>query len=221
MGVGLLRVYLSFLCYVRCDITQVQAASSAEELKSLMHEDEFDFRFRCGYNKPTSHMDLSDRDEFIRAVWLHYVLFQPYAELQQLRNGLKDTLQLELLLTLYPEEMWNPFATTNAYDVTVDYLLDSFTIQYSDQGSNKRSLEESIVYMWSQYITECEGIALYTPSHFIVMHGMTAVYMYILGVNQQFLFLLFQEAARPHYLTFFSSSLEPTNCQLLGLIKLL
>ena len=32
-------------------------------------------------------------------------------------------------------------------------------IQFSDQGSNNRVLEENIVYMWSQYVTECEGIA--------------------------------------------------------------
>lgn len=74
------------------------------------------------------------------------------------QQGLKDTLQLDLLFTLYPQDMWSFFASTNAYDVTADYLLDSFLIQYSDQGSNNRAPEESIVYMWSQYITECEGI---------------------------------------------------------------
>ena len=50
-------------------------------------------------------MDTTDQDEFIRAVWLHYVLFQPYAEMQQFQQGLKDTLQLDLLFTLHPEEM--------------------------------------------------------------------------------------------------------------------
>lgn len=151
---------MTFSWYVSstCILTQVQAAATTEELKSLIQTNEYDFRFHCGYSKPVAHMDIADRDEFIRAVWLHYVLFQPYAELQQFQQGLKDTLQLDLLFTLYPQDMWSLFASTNAYDVTADYLLDSFLIQYSDQGSNNRALEESIVYMWSQYITECEGI---------------------------------------------------------------
>lgn len=173
-----------------------------------MQTNEFDFRFHCGYSKPVAHMDIADRDEFIRAIWLHYVLFQPYAELQQFQQGLKDTLQLDLLFALYPHDMWSLFASTNAYDVTVDYLLDSFLIQYSDQGSNNRALEESIVYMWSQYITECEGIFAN------VMCGC------VNGSEMSYNCFLQEMASLPCQI-FFSSLLEPISYQPLGLINLL
>ena len=118
------HVYCS--CNVNAGVsncTQVQVATSSEELQALIQEEEFDFRFRCGYSKPVAQIDISDRDEFIQAIWLHHVLFQPYAELEQLKNGLKDTLQFELMLTLYATEMWSLFAGTNAYDVSVTFYL--------------------------------------------------------------------------------------------------
>ena len=43
-----------------------------------------------------------------------------------------------------------------AYDVTAIKLLDSLSIEYSQPGSNNRALEEN-VYMWSQFVTECDG----------------------------------------------------------------
>ena len=98
-----------------------------------------------------------EKEDFLKVIWLHYVLFHPYAELQQLKQGLKDTLNFELLLTLYPEEMWSLFVESSAYDVTADALLDSINVEYSELGSNNRALEESVVYMWSQFVTECDG----------------------------------------------------------------
>ena len=131
--------------------------TTTEDLHQLLQDNEFDFRFRCGYSKPIASLNISDKDEFLRAIWLHHVLFQPYAELQQLQQGLKDTLDFELLLKVYPQEMWSLFVESSAYDVTADKLLDSFNIEYSETGSNNRALEESVVYMWSQFVTECDG----------------------------------------------------------------
>ena len=119
--------------------------------------------------------------------------------MEQLKNGLKDTLQFELMLTLYATETWSLFAGTNAYDVSVDFLLDPFVIQFSDQGSKNRVLEENIVYMWSQYVTEC------AYWYIVITDCMYNVYVSLL-----------QEVARPRYLTFFSFSLELTSYQLLG-----
>lgn len=39
--------------------------------------------------------------------------------------------------------------------LTADYLCDAFVIQYSDNGSNNRTKEEAIIFMWYDYITDC------------------------------------------------------------------
>ena len=66
-------------------------------------------------------------------------------------------MQIESLMCFYPEEMHSLLVASSKYDVTSSYLLDSFAIQYSDAGSNKRTVEESIILSWTDYISDCEG----------------------------------------------------------------
>lgn len=131
-------------------------------------------RFECGFHKPTSQLELSDRNELLKTIWLHYSFFVPLAEIQQLRNGLRETLQLELLVALYPDEMHSFFVGSSLFNVTATFLCDSFTIRYSEPGSNKRTLEEAIILNWTDYIMECNGeaLSLYTRLfHFRIVLG--------------------------------------------------
>ena len=124
-------------------------------MQSLLSKDEFSFRLQCGYSKPVAHVTLDDRQEVVRNVWLHFVLFHIHAELEQLRNGLRDTLQFELLIISYPSEVWGLFASSDAFNVTSNYLCDSFVIHYSPSGSNNCTKEETIVFYWNQYVFDC------------------------------------------------------------------
>lgn len=102
-------------------------------------------------------MKIEEKDEIIRCVWLHHVLFHPHAELEQLRRGIRETLQMELLCCLHPNDIRGLLASTSAYDVTSDYLCDAFAIHYSERGSNDRTKEEALIFYWYQYILECQG----------------------------------------------------------------
>lgn len=77
--------------------------NTTEELWSLFNDKAFDFRLACGYTKPTHHIELKDKDDFVHSIWLHHVLFHPYAEMEQLRKGFKETLQVQLLLCVHGE----------------------------------------------------------------------------------------------------------------------
>ena len=122
-----------------------------------MMEEELDFRFQCGYLKPTYQIQLSDKDQIVKSVWLHYIFFLPHAELEQLRKGLRETLQLEMLICLHPQEVWSFFVASSDFEVTSGYLLDLFAVQYSDQGCNRRTAEEAVILHWNEYVTDCEG----------------------------------------------------------------
>ena len=108
-------------------------------------------------------MELSDKDEFVRSIWLHHVLFGPYAELDQLRKGFQETLQVGLLVCLHSEEVRALLASSTLFNVTLEYLQDSFAIQYSDNGSNNRTKEEAIILQWFEYISRCKGINSVSP----------------------------------------------------------
>lgn len=142
--------------------------STVEELRLLLSDKEFDFRFACGYTKPTQQIELSDKKEFIRSIWLHHVLFGPHAELEQLRKGFQETLQVQLLVCIHGDEVRALLASSTLFDVTVKYLQDSFVIQYSDNGSNDRTKEEAVMLFWFEYISNCKG-----------EYTFTCMYMYI------------------------------------------
>ena len=50
--------------------------------------------------------------------------------------------------------MWVLLVSSGAFNVTPQFLCDSFVIQYSDTGSHNRTHEEAVVYMWFEYITD-------------------------------------------------------------------
>ncbi len=113
------------------------------ELKSLLSTSEFDFRFTCGYTKSPHQIQLSDREDFVHSIWLHYVLFNSYAELDQLRKGLFETLTIELVALSHGNAFRTLLVYSTLFDLTADYLDEVFVILYSDNGSNKQTLEEA------------------------------------------------------------------------------
>ena len=85
-------------------------------------------------------------------------LFLPHVELIQLRKGLRETLQLEALISVYHKEVHGFLVASSSFEVTPDFLTDSFVIHYSEQGGKKRIKEEGIILDWCEYVTECAGI---------------------------------------------------------------
>ena len=113
------------------------------------------FRQQCGYTKLISKISLDDKEPFIRAIWLHYVFFQPHTELQQMRRGLYHTLSFDRLAALYASEMWHLFVPSDLFEVTPGFFCNSFDVHYSPEKSNQRMKEESIIVKWYEYIEEC------------------------------------------------------------------
>lgn len=139
----------------------MQTAKSTNVLREIITE-HLGFRFQCGYTKPTTQIDLTDKEQLVRALRLHHVFFVPLAELEQLRSRLRETLQLEILMCSHPALMLGFLVASNNFEVTASYLLDSFVIKYSEQGSNMRTPEEAVILHWNEYVTACasEQLAL-------------------------------------------------------------
>lgn len=98
---------------------------------------------------------MNDKDDLVRCVWLHHVHFQIHAELEQLHKGVYQTLQFELLTISYLDAVWGMFAASDNFRVTPAFLCDSFSVQYSHNGSNNLTKEETIVLHWNEYIYNC------------------------------------------------------------------
>ena len=131
----------SLLSTSLCNL-QIDGATTTVELKNLVKLERFDLRFNCVYTKPATRILIDDKDPFIKAIWLHYTYFLPHAELQQLQKGFRETLQMELLVCLYPDEMMS--------------RLPSFTITLMFSIPNKApTAEEAVMLNWAEYINDC------------------------------------------------------------------
>ena len=79
------------------------------------------------------------------------------SELEQFRNGFIETLGMDELIVLHPGIVWDCLIKTDCFNVTANFLLDSYVAIFSDVGSNNREAEEAIIVNWSKYVLECEG----------------------------------------------------------------
>ena len=102
-------------------------------------------------------MDISEKENIIRTIWLHYVFFRPHCELEQLCKGFRETLQVELLVCLHPEKIHGVLATSTSYEITPEFFLEEFAIHYSDAGCNNCTKEEAVILHWSEFVTDCKG----------------------------------------------------------------
>ena len=92
----------------------------SEDLRKIV-EEELDMHFECGYSKPTSQIELSDKKQIIKSLWLHYniIFFLPNVELQQLRKGLRDTLQIESLVYTQPSVLYSFLVASSNFEVYI------------------------------------------------------------------------------------------------------
>ena len=88
----------------------------------------------------------------------------------QLKKGLDETLNFGLVTCAYPQEVWSLFAASTLFVVTPECLCDSFVVEYSDNGSNKCTKEETIIMYWYEYIEQCnrrDNINVENVLHFV------------------------------------------------------
>ena len=152
-----------------------------------MDDPSYNFRYACGYCKPIQQIN---KKEFLNAVWLHYVFFQPHAELVQLKSGFWETLQVELLACMHGKEIRAYLACSPAFNVSVKCLQEMFAIRYSDNGTNDRTKEEAVIIS-TGWITSrianvsinCTNCFKYIVSALIIIVQVSARFIFRVQIN--------------------------------------
>ncbi len=91
---------------------------------------------------------MKDKEEMMRSLWIHFVYFHVHAELVKLKKRIDETLNFGLVTCIHPLETRSLIAASSLFEVTPQYLCDSFVVKYFDNGSNKRTKEEAIIMYW-------------------------------------------------------------------------
>ena len=137
---------------------QVHLATTEEKLQEVLANNDFDFLYSCGFSRAVSLLNLKDKESLLKTVWLHYIFFHPHTELEQLKRGFVNTLDMERLMSVYPEDLHSLLVPSASYEITSSKLSESFVIDYSDNSCNDRTKEGAIVYYWLEYFEASESI---------------------------------------------------------------
>ena len=98
---------------------------------------------------------LQDKKELIQVITLDDLVYRSQAEIDQLVEGLKTAGILELLRN-HPEEM-SAVLYGGQQELTADTVAELFEPFFSDHGSNKRDIEESIMFNLEMLLQKVAG----------------------------------------------------------------
>ena len=139
---------------------QLLVCESTKEMRTLIDSDDFLFRFDAGVTVPSSSLAIEQRDDIIRSLVMHYLVFSCKAELDQLKQGLSELEILKLLHT-YPALFKPLFVVCGKPKLTADLLAATFQVCWSPKGSNQRENEEAVIYGWMEYLQGIESMYRY------------------------------------------------------------
>ena len=92
----------------------------------------------------------------MRTVWLHHTVCRVYGEIQQLKDGIVNTLNFNHIIASNPQAVRSLFVPSN-FHLTASFMQEEFIIEYSIDGSNDRVREEAVIMNWFDYLQDCEG----------------------------------------------------------------
>ena len=126
-------------------ITQLADTNDSTEFRSLITSEAYNFRFFLWCHKTNSH-SISEKQQVVNAMCLHYSVLVSLLELEQLRRELA-VQKFATLMEIYPQVIRTAFQPSQC-EITSKYIQDLFVPALSPIGSNKRTVKEAIVMMW-------------------------------------------------------------------------
>ena len=131
------RVFYLFCNAVLIEHTpQIRECSSDDELRQLLGSEDYNFRYDAGVCMPSTAVSLKQKEDIALALAKHYLLYSTMAELEQLKQGVKELGILNLLHA----------------QLSPSTVINMFKVIRSPVGSNQRDKEEAVILGWTEYI---------------------------------------------------------------------
>lgn len=108
---------------------------------------------------PSSSVSLTDKENLLKAISMHFIVYSQKAELDDIKAGLGYVLGFGGLARQYPKLFKPLFVASGQVKLHARSFLQLCDIKYSPRGCNKREKEEEIMMNFNYYIQELEGIA--------------------------------------------------------------
>ena len=119
-------------------VLQMMDATDGEDLQKQLSDNDYSFVFDCGYSCPIS---IDNRHEVLEAIWKHLTHFSIFAELTQLREGIRGALNFHQLIDTYPAAVLKMLSMAEMIPISMDQLLECFVPRFLTLDVIKGSLK--------------------------------------------------------------------------------
>ena len=126
------------------------STSQDDELQELLFSDAYSFLAECGVNIVTAGKD--DLPRIRNAIIKALCIYSCKAQLDEIVRGL-DSVNIGPMLRSHPKQFL-PLFLDPPKPLTPGMLQDLFTLDLSDEGSNKRDAEEETALFWVNFLFE-------------------------------------------------------------------
>lgn len=134
---------------------QLMEANDDEALQGITNSLDISFATECGFN---TLITIENRQKLLHCVWKHMNTSSVYAELIQMRDGMRQSLDFSSIMDAYPNGLYKLLVVPGASSITVssDALTDLLSPEYSVAGSSARVIQETVYYNWCRFLEEVE-----------------------------------------------------------------
>lgn len=134
---------------------QIADSKTDKELKKNLHDDEIKriLDARGAVKLPV----LKNKDSIVNIILRHVLVDSTRYLLEALKEGL-ETLGVLEAIKKHPEQFRELFTRENIRPLDFATVDAIFHIDYDEQGSNERAVQDLTIFHWRIYLQECESM---------------------------------------------------------------
>lgn len=125
-----------------------------EEMRAVLDDDAFDFRYELSISGQPS--TLSDSDHIVKFSAKHSTVVRVKAQLDQVIDSL-NVLGIYELIKANPHAM-HKLLVSKPVPMASDFIMDLFQTRFSAEGSNRREDEEPVMMYWVHFLEMIEVV---------------------------------------------------------------
>eukprot|EP00112_Aurelia_sp_Birch-Aquarium-sp1_P006350 Seg1702.9 transcript_id=Seg1702.9/GoldUCD/mRNA.D3Y31 product="G2/M phase-specific E3 ubiquitin-protein ligase" protein_id=Seg1702.9/GoldUCD/D3Y31 len=157
-------------------VDKIQAATTDDELQTVLGEDVvFDVLSDIGYTGNVIRETLKNKEHILNAIHFKAVVEPILPMINQLKKGLQLFNLLDVIKD-HPNHLSLVFTPNSAFKVSPADFIDSLNVQYSEDGTNAKSLEVETFKVFTDFLEMVE----HDESNEI---GVEDLYMLITGLK--------------------------------------
>ncbi|XP_033725068.1 uncharacterized protein LOC117315040 [Pecten maximus] len=136
---------------IRDALKELTDSKTTENMRKILDE-KLELRFSLGVDKPTFLLDIADKEDLVKDIYLSFVIHRTSASISQFADGM-EVLGLMTLMRRYTA-LRDLLVYNNRFEITPKRFKEACTFNFCENGSNRRPVEERLAKRFLEYVDE-------------------------------------------------------------------